>query len=155
MSRWGSHNKYSKMAISNNFVPWKHGHIVAIELSRAQLWLVERVEERSNVVIIPRWVLCMSTISYQVTEYSYSHCSSCFLYEKDCLTRLIGQIPVYSNDRKKAFQSRGERSFYPRENQRDSKIKYSKKGTFVQLSTIRRDVLYILGTSWSFSKIIV
>ena len=38
MSRWESHNKNSKMTNTNNFVPWKHGHIVATELSRAQLW---------------------------------------------------------------------------------------------------------------------
>ena len=37
MSRWGSNNKYSKLTIANNFVPWKHGHIVVTELSRAQL----------------------------------------------------------------------------------------------------------------------
>ena len=46
MSRWGSHNKFSKMPIINIFVPWKHGHIVATELSRAQLWL-----PHSNIVI--------------------------------------------------------------------------------------------------------
>ena len=42
MSRWGSHNKYSKTAITNNFVAWLHGYIVATELSRAQLyfWLM-------------------------------------------------------------------------------------------------------------------
>ena len=27
-----------KMASTNSFVPWKHGHNVATELSRAQLW---------------------------------------------------------------------------------------------------------------------
>ena len=32
------YNKYTKMAITNNFVALKHGHIVATELSRAQLW---------------------------------------------------------------------------------------------------------------------
>ena len=37
MSRWGSHNKNSKMTNTNNFVPWKHGPIVATELSRGQL----------------------------------------------------------------------------------------------------------------------
>ena len=41
MSRWGNHNKYSKMAIKNNFVARQHGHIVATELSQAQLYLFE------------------------------------------------------------------------------------------------------------------
>ena len=31
------YNKYTKMAITNNFVALKHGHIVETELSRAQL----------------------------------------------------------------------------------------------------------------------
>ena len=29
--------KCSNIAINNNFVAWKHGHVVATELSRAQL----------------------------------------------------------------------------------------------------------------------
>ena len=37
MSEWGSHKKYSKLAIKNNFETLKHGQIVATELSRAQL----------------------------------------------------------------------------------------------------------------------
>ena len=49
MSRCGSHNKYSKMAITNNFVPWKHGHIVAKELSRAQL-----CRQTTNVIWVRR-----------------------------------------------------------------------------------------------------
>ena len=44
MSRWGSHNKNSKMTNINNFVPRKHGHIVATELSRAQLCSVQSHE---------------------------------------------------------------------------------------------------------------
>ena len=31
------HNKYSNIAITNNFVAWKHGHVVAAVFSRAQL----------------------------------------------------------------------------------------------------------------------
>ena len=42
MSEWGSHNNYSKMAITNNFVALKHSHIVATELSRAQLCFPHR-----------------------------------------------------------------------------------------------------------------
>ena len=33
------HNKYSNIAIPNNCVAWKHGHVVAAVLSRAQLWI--------------------------------------------------------------------------------------------------------------------
>ena len=37
-----SHNKNSKITNANNFVPWKHGLIVATELSRAQLCKMAR-----------------------------------------------------------------------------------------------------------------
>ena len=51
MSRWDSHNKYSKMAITNNFVALNHGHTVATELSRAQLChTVNRAEVREENV---------------------------------------------------------------------------------------------------------
>ena len=36
--KWSSHNEYStNIAITNNFVAWKHGHVVAAVLPRAQL----------------------------------------------------------------------------------------------------------------------
>ena len=31
-------NKYSNIVRNDNCVAWKHGHIVATEMSRAQLW---------------------------------------------------------------------------------------------------------------------
>ena len=34
---WSSHNDYSNNAKTNNFVAWKHGHVVAAVLSCAQL----------------------------------------------------------------------------------------------------------------------
>ena len=37
-SRLSWHNEYSKNGKSNNFEAWKHGHVVAAVLSRAQLW---------------------------------------------------------------------------------------------------------------------
>ena len=54
MSEWGSHNKYSKMAITNNFVTLKHGHIVATELSRAQLCLLRHVDIVENLVVLKK-----------------------------------------------------------------------------------------------------
>ena len=40
MSIWSSHNKFSNNAINKNFIAERHGHVVATELSRAQLCLV-------------------------------------------------------------------------------------------------------------------
>ena len=37
VSGWSSHNKYSNIAITNNFMACKHGHVVAAVLARAQL----------------------------------------------------------------------------------------------------------------------
>ena len=51
VSKWISHNGYSHNAISDNFLVWKHVHIVATELSRAQLW--QEVRERSNFSLKP------------------------------------------------------------------------------------------------------
>ena len=37
VTRWSCHNEYSNNAITNNFVAWKQGHVVAAVLWRAQL----------------------------------------------------------------------------------------------------------------------
>ena len=43
VSKWSSHNEYCNNAVTNNCVAWKHGHIVATVLLRAQLWEFIRV----------------------------------------------------------------------------------------------------------------
>ena len=37
VTRWSSHNEYSNNAKTSNFVAWKHRHVVAAVLCRAQL----------------------------------------------------------------------------------------------------------------------
>ena len=56
MSTLGNYNKYSKIAITNIFEAWKHGQIVAKELSRAQLY--------STHVIVDSW---------EETTFLFSH----------------------------------------------------------------------------------
>ena len=38
-SKWSSHNEYRNNALTNNFVAWKHCHVVAAVMSRAQIHL--------------------------------------------------------------------------------------------------------------------
>ena len=57
LSKWSCHVEYSHNAKNNNFLAWKHGHIVAAVLSRAQLCLLQNIKGIIFHADWRRWIL--------------------------------------------------------------------------------------------------